>query len=156
VSETTKTDDTDLFRSTLFENITVKRRKGGNSCTEEGSSILQRNAIGQMKDKVLVDNNIGRITTICMASSALLEVLSLVLGKGSGEGLHDMRTVLFKALFAEITTATTLDPASNANAVPGFEFRHVTTNLPYKSRDLVSRGNGKAFQAPLTIAGMKI
>jgi hypothetical protein len=136
--------------------MSIEGRKGGDSRTEERSSILQRNAIGQVKDKVLVDNNVGRITTIRMTSSALLEVLSLVLGKGSGEGLHGMRTVLFKALFADIATATTLDKDANANTVADFEFRHVTTNLPYNSSDLMSRGNGKAVQAPFTIAGMKI
>jgi hypothetical protein len=67
-----------------------------------------------------------------------------------------MRTVLFEASFADIATATTVDKDSNADAIADFEFHHVTANLLDNPGNLVPRGNGKEFNAPLTVATMEI
>jgi hypothetical protein len=130
VSETSESYNTDLLSlaASLLEDVTVQRREGGDTGTQERSNDLEADALGHLEAKVFIHSDLVTVATRGHVTFAFLVVVSLASGPWSRVGLDTSRAVLFQIGGAKVAIAAASDQASNTHFITNLEIRHGTSN----------------------------
>ena len=149
-SEANNTNPLSLAAS-LLEDVTVQRREGGDTGTEERSHHLEADALGHLEDKVFIDSDILTVATRSHVTFTFLVVVSLACGPRGRVGLDTSRAVLFQIGGAKVAVAAAVDKAPNADLIANLKIRHGASNGANDSSDLMTRCEWKGVDAPVAV-----
>mmetsp|Transcript_10625 Transcript_10625/g.19201 ORF Transcript_10625/g.19201 Transcript_10625/m.19201 type:complete len:260 (-) Transcript_10625:383-1162(-) len=160
VTKTSKADNANVFLALsdtfLFQNVTVERRKDGDTSAEKRSSILHADTLRNLEDKALIHNNFIRVSTIGMVSNSLFEVVSLSFRKRVSIGLNTLGAVVLVAFGTEVTGTAARNETADCSAVANLEVLDIGSNCSDNSGDFVTRSNRIFIQSPVSVASMEI
>ena len=121
----------------------LQRRIGGDAGAEQRRRALERNALRDREDVILVDGDAGRIAAI---GRRLLVLLVAVIGER-----HADLAILLLARAAGLAAAAGIDEAADADDMAGLPFLHMIADLDDAADDLVAGDHGKDRVVPLVL-----
>ena len=121
----------------------LQRRIGGDAGAKQRRRALERNALRDRQEVILVDGDTGRIAAI---GRRLLVLLVAVIGERNA-GL----AILLLARAARLAAAAGIDEAADADDVAGLPFLHVIADLDDLADDLVAGDHGEDRVVPLVL-----
>ena len=153
-AETTEAGDGHMHA--LLNAVVDERRVDGDASAEEGGSLLKRDALVNLADVILVDNDVLGVATVSgstfvgllLVARAVRVFFAPVVGAN-----HTSLAVLLGTLLALITVAARVDEAADTSVVTNLELGDVLADGDDHTGDLVSRDHREDSGAPL-LAGL--
>lgn len=153
-AETTEAGDCHIHA--LLNAVVDERGVDSDASAEEGSSLLKRDALVNLANVILVDNDVLRVATVSgstlvgllVVAGAVRVLLTAVVGAN-----HTSLAVLLGTLLALVTVAAGVNEAADTSVVTDLELGDVLSDSDDDTGDLVSRDHREDSGTPL-LAGL--
>ena len=153
-AETTEAGDGHIHA--LLNAVVDERGVDGDASAEEGSSLLKGDALVNLADVILVDDDVLGVATVSgstlvgllVVAGAVRVLLTAVVGAN-----HTSLAVLLGALLALVTVAARVDEAADTSVVADLELGDVLADSDNNTGDFVSRDHREDSGTPL-LAGL--